>query len=338
MMALLSDLTREEHRTKAMATIGMSIGFSFIGAMVLGPIISSWWGISGIFYLTAGLAIIGIAILFLAVPSPQKVHFHHDTEADVGLFLPNLRNRQLLRIDGGIFILHSVLTACFIAVPHLLQDSGVPLQKHWQIYLPVMIFAMGAMVPFIIIAEKRGKMKPIFVAAIFLLFIDQILFSYLDANVWIIAVMLGLFFAAFNLLEAMLPSMVAKFAAPASRGTAMGIYSTSQFMGAFFGGISGGWSYQYYGASGLFTLNAILLFIWFLAARTMQSPRQVASRMIHIGCKTESEVAILQQQLAGVPGVVEIEIDRDEETAFLKIETGKFDEMALENIMQEDEK
>ena len=333
MMALLSDQTREEHRTKAMAMIGMSIGFSFIGAMVLGPLLSSWWGVPGIFYLTAALALLGMLILWQIPAPPKALQFHHDTEADVSLILPNLQDPQLLRLNLGIFSLHFVLTASFIALPFLLRDSGHAPADHWQLYLPVMVLAMITMVPFIIVAEKRRLMKPIFVGAILLLSITELLMAWGGANFWLLALLLWLFFSGFNLLEASLPSLVAKFAPPASRGTAMGIYSTSQFLGAFCGGVIGGWTYSHYHSEGLFLLCGGILLLWGLAAITMESPRYVITRMFHIEPMDAQHAKTLQNELENITGVAESYLDSDEGVVMLKVDPLQLDEQRLDQLL-----
>ncbi|MES9845398.1 MAG: MFS transporter, partial [Candidatus Sedimenticola sp. 6PFRAG5] len=241
-MALAADLTREQNRTKAMAVIGLSIGMAFAVSLVLGPILNAVIGVPGIFWLTAVLAISGIGIVLKLVPDPRESHFHRDTEPVPSMFGKVLRDTNLLRLDFGIFVLHMILTATFIAMPLALRDAaGLSGEDHWMVYLPVLLFAMAIMIPFVVIAEKRRKMKGVFVGAVFAIALAQFGFMWLHESIAGIAIALLVYFTAFNVLEATLPSLIAKVAPAESKGTAMGVYSTSQFIGAFLGGLIGGW-------------------------------------------------------------------------------------------------
>ncbi len=273
-MALLADLTREEYRTRAMATVGVTIGFSFTVALIAGPLFNAWIGVPGLFWLTAILALVAIAILLGVVPTPDKSSVHEEAEPVPGMFGRVLRNPQLLRLDLGIFCLHLVLTALFLAVPLELVDAGLPVAEHAWLYLPVMVLGMGLMVPFVIKAEKGGKMKEVFLGAIGLLGLAQLGIYTMEGSLWGLAAALLAFFTAFNLLEATLPSLVSKLAPGQIRGTAMGVYSTSQFSGAFFGGLSGGWVHQHYGTSAVFVTSALITLIWLLAAQGMEVPEK----------------------------------------------------------------
>ncbi len=271
-MALLADLTRESHRTRAMATVGVTIGFSFALALVAGPLFNAWIGVPGLFWLTAVLAVLGILILLTVIPTPDRSSVHGDAEPVPGLFGRVLRDPQLLRLDLGIFCLHLVLTALFLAVPFELVEAGLPAERHAWLYLPVMVLGMGLMVPFVIRAEKGGRMKEVFLGAIGLLGLAQIGLYALEGSLWGLGLALVAFFTAFNLLEATLPSLVSRLAPGAVRGTAMGVYSTSQFAGAFFGGLSGGWVHQHYGTGMVFVTGALVTLIWLLAAQGLEVP------------------------------------------------------------------
>ena len=273
-MALLADLTRDSQRTKAMATVGVTIGFSFTLALIAGPLLNAWIGVPGLFWLTAVLALAAIAILLLVIPAPDHSSVHAEAEAVPGLFGKVLRDPQLLRLDLGIFCLHLVLTALFLAVPLELVEAGLPLEQHAWVYLPVMLLGMGLMVPFIIKAEKGGKMKEVFLGAIGLLGLAQLGIYSMQGHLWGLGLALLAFFTAFNLLEATLPSLVSKLAPGRIRGTAMGIYSTSQFSGAFVGGLTGGWVHQHYGTAMVFVSSALVVLIWLLIAQGMKVPQK----------------------------------------------------------------
>jgi MFS family permease len=271
-MALLADLTRDSQRTKSMALVGVTIGMSFTIALIAGPVFNAWIGVPGLFWITAALAISGILILLLVVPTPRHSRVHQEAEPVPGLFGKVLRDPQLLRLDAGIFTLHLVLTALFLALPLTLRDAGLPIEKHSWLYLPVMILSMGMMVPFIIMAEKKGKMKQVFTGAISILGIALLGFYILSGSIWGLGLMLLLFFISFNLLEATLPSLVSRLAPGAIRGTAMGVYSTSQFSGAFIGGLLGGWVHAHFGETSVFLLGAGFILLWLLLTAGMKVP------------------------------------------------------------------
>ena len=334
-MALLSDPTQEEHRTKAMALVGMSIGFAFVGAMVLGPILNGFIGVPGLFGLTAVLGVVGIVIMIWVVPNPKEIHFHHDTEAEPTQFGSILKDAQLMRLNLGIFILHMVLTASFITIPHMLLDSGLAANDHWMLYLPVLVLAMGIIIPFIIAAEKHHKMKSVFVGAIGLLVLVMATLAWNNAGLWTIGILLFLFFAGFNLLEASLPSLVSKFAPAASKGSAMGIYSTSQFLGAFTGGVAGGAVLGQFGATGLFILCSVALVLWFIVAISMQQPRYLRSQLVKVGAMDSEKAEGLEQLIRQIAGVEEVTVNGDDEVAYLKVDAQKFEQWQLDQIIQQ---
>jgi MFS family permease len=330
LMALAADLSREEHRLKIMSFIGVSIGFSFALAMVLGPLLNQQIGVPGLFFFTAVLAALAIIILFILVPNPQRSFFHRDTQANPTQFYAMLADRQLLRLDFGIFILHAVLMASFMAIPLMLQHQvGFDVGEHWKLYLPVFLLSVALMVPFIIHAEKKRRMKQVFIGAIGALLLAELALSLVSDSVYHIGFILVLFFTAFNLLEASLPSLVSKMSPADRKGTAMGIYSSSQFLGAFVGGSLGGYSYQHWGGVGVFLLCAAGLSIWLLLALSMKNPRYVSAYLLNIGVIPTAEVNQMIAQLVAVQGVVEVSIEPDEGIAYLKVEPHALDEEKL---------
>lgn len=328
-MALAADLTREEHRTRAMAVIGMSIGLSFVVAMVAGPLLNQWIGVPGIFALTAVLAIGGIGLLYLAVPTPHSSVFHRDAEAEPAQFGRVLRDGQLLRLDFGILVLHLVLTACFVVLPLDLRDAGFAPERHWQLYLPVMVAAMALAVPFIIIAEKRRRMKQVFSGAVAVLLLSLLALVWGHNHFWAIALLLLSFFTAFSLLEATLPSLVSKVAPAQSKGTAMGVYTSSQFIGAFLGGASGGLIHDHFGNGGVFLFCSALAALWLLAALSMREPRYLAVEMLRVGALDAGGAAALEQRLLALRGVAEANVNVDDGIAYLKVDSRVVDRDAL---------
>jgi MFS family permease len=329
LMALAADLSREEHRTKMMALIGASIGVAFAASMVLGPVINEWVGVSGIFAITAVLALIGIAILYLIVPDPLHTHFHSDAEVQSGALADVLKDRQLLRLDVGIFTLHFALMCVFLVIPLELRDkAGLLAADHWKLYLPVFVLSLAIMLPFVIIAERNRKMKQVFLGAIMTLMLAVAGFLF-AADLVTLALALVLFFAGFNLLEASLPSLISKTSKATLKGTAMGVYSSSQFMGAFAGGVVGGAAHGLWGIEGLYISVFAALLVWLLLAASMQQPRYLSTYLLNIGIRNESEIAGLTRQLAAVTGVAEVSVIAQEGVAYLKVEKHVLDDEKL---------
>jgi len=329
-MALTADLTREEHRVKAMALIGGSIGLSFGFALVAGPVMNAWIGVDGIFWATAVLAIGGIFVLYKIVPMPVVSRFHRDTEPVPAQFKNVLKDSELLRLDAGIFILHMVLTASFIALPFVLRDFvHMSVDEHWQIYLPVLLIAMVAMVPFIIVAEKKRRIKQIMTGGILVLAIAQFLLLVDHYSASSVFFALLLFFVAFNVLEAILPSMIVKTAPPHIKGTAMGVYSSSQFLGAFVGGVTGGVLYGSYGVDGVFGFCGVALLFWAYLAATMRNPKYLGSFMINVGVIDQERANQLVNEITQVQGVAEAIVIAEDGIAYLKVDNHAVDKDAL---------
>ncbi|MBI5040166.1 MAG: MFS transporter [Gammaproteobacteria bacterium] len=333
-MALAADLTREEQRTKAMAIIGISIGLSFSVALVAGPVLDHWVGISGIFWLTAMLACGGIAVLYLIVPQPVVSRVHRDAEPVPAQFLAVLRDGQLLRLDFGILTLHMVLTATFTVLPLVLRDDlGIASAHHWYIYLPALLLSVAVMVPFIIIAERRRRMKPVFLGAILIVALAEFGLSMWHKSLPAVAILVFLFYVGFNLLEATLPSLVSKMAPPDSKGTAMGFYSSTQFFGAFLGGVIGGWLQGRAGVGGVLLFCAAGALLWLIVATSMRNPRYLASHLLQVGVMDAHHAQLLAQRLTGVRGVAEAVVIGDEGVAYLKVDKHALDELALAEVV-----
>lgn len=333
LMALAADLSREEHRTKMMALIGASIGVAFAVAMVLGPLINEWIGISGIFAGTAVLALIGIAILYLIVPDPLHTHFHSDAEVQSGALVDVLKDGQLRRLDAGIFILHFALMCVFLVMPLELRDTAnLDAADHWKLYLPVFALSLVIMLPFVIIAERNRRMKQVFIGAIATLSIAVAGFVY-SSDLTTLTVSLVLFFAGFNLLEASLPSLISKTARATLKGTAMGVYSSSQFMGTFAGGLVGGAVHGHWGIDGLYIMVLVVLLLWLLLASSMRQPRYLSTYLLNVGVRNESEISGLTRDLAAVAGVVEASVIAGEGVAYLKVEKHVLDDKKLLSFM-----
>jgi len=337
-MALTADLTQEEHRTKAMAVIGMSIGLSFAVSLVLGPVFNEWIGVRGIFWMTAVLAVAGIFMLRFGVPQPAHSIIHRDAEPVRGYFAAVLRDTQLLRLDMGVFILHMILTASFVVLPFALRDyADIAVADHWHVYLPVLLISMLVMVPLVVLAEKYRHIKQVYVGAIVLVALGQFgLSMFYDSLIGVFLTLL-LYFLAFNVLEALLPSLIAKFAPADKKGTAMGVYSTSQFSGAFVGGVVGGTVYGMAGLDAVFLFCAVAALIWVGVAATMQTPRYLSNFMLHVGTLDAGGQRQMLIDLKKMPGVHEVTIVAEEGAAYLKIDSRVADKEALEAFSCDDD-
>ncbi len=270
-IALASDLTREEHRTKSMAMIGSTIGVVFALSLVAAPWLNQLIGVPGIFALTGVLALGAMGVVWRVVPPVTDKPPVRDSSLMSDL-KSVLADPQLARLNWGIFALHAVLMALFIAVPFALRSAGMPLAQHWKIYLPVMLASFVLMLPAIMGAHGPRRLKAWFVASVALLLTVQLAMPWLAGGVWPIALFLLIFFTPFNVLEAMLPSLVSRIAPPQLKGAAIGVYSSVQFLGTFAGAAAGGFLYSRWGIVGIVVPGALLLAIWLILAMGMQAP------------------------------------------------------------------
>ena len=268
-IALTADLTRDEVRTRAMAAIGMTIGATFALSLIAGPVLTDIIGVPGIFVMTGVLAIGAIGLLLKAVPQAEFVARPPDTP---GQWRRVFADAELLRLNYGIFALHAALMALFVQVPFMLRDNGVPSERHWIVYLSVLVVSVVLMLPGMLNADRPGRGKPIFLGAIAILFAGQALLAVAGASLALTITALVFFFTSFNLLEATLPSLISKFAPPAVKGTAVGVYSSVQFFGAFVGAAAGGFLSQHYGPAAVFGFCLVLTALWLAVGATMTAP------------------------------------------------------------------
>lgn len=275
-MALLADLTRETERTKAMAIVGMTIGMSFSLAMLMGPLLNPWLHVNGIFWCAAFLGLLAILILS-RVPHPKKTEWHADTEPEWHSFSTVLKHIELMRLNISIFLLHAIFTASFIIIPISLMHTGLSANHQWMVYLPSLLLAFLCSIPLIIVAEKKHRLKQFFCGAILLMGLSELLFWLFAKHLSIAALGLFLFFTGFSVLEAFLPSLVSKTAPRARKGTALGIYSCSQFLGIFVGGSLGGWLYGLFGLTNVYLFCTLLTLLWATLAFRMKNPQHQSS-------------------------------------------------------------
>ena len=332
-MALLSDLTREQHRTKAMAMIGMTIGLSFAVAMVVGPLLTRAFGLSGLFLATGAMALCGIVIVMFMVPRSTGTLQHRESGVAKQALLPTLRHPDLLRLDLGIFVLHAMLMSSFIALPlALVEKAGLPKEQHWWVYLTALLISFFAMIPFIIYGEKKRKMKRVLLGAVVTLILTELFFWKFGDSLRALVIGTVVFFTAFNLLEASLPSLISKVSPAGGKGTAMGVYSTSQFLGSALGGILGGWLFQHGGLSVVFLGCAGLAALWLAFAVTMREPPYVTSLRLPLSPEALREAG-LAERLKAVNGVTDAVIVAEESAIYIKLDTELLDRATLEQLV-----
>jgi MFS family permease len=267
LMALLADYVSTDERPKANAFVGVQIGIAFMLALLLGPVIGHQFGISGLFLIIAALSIIALLVVTTLPHAQPKKQYTLSVNNFKKILTPSL-----LKLDFSVFALHLILTSAFIAIPIFLVDNNIlSIQDNWKIYLPVIILSFLGMIPMIIVATKFQKTKTVFLLSIFLLALSQILFYQTALNYTTFFIILTVFFTAFNSLEALLPSLIAKTASSEKRGLAMGFYASSQFLGAFVGGIFGGWIYHTFGLNSVFLFTTFIALIWWLIALSMST-------------------------------------------------------------------
>ena len=331
-MALLSDLTREQNRTKAMAFIGVSFGVTFAMAMVLGPIVTHAFGLQALFWGIAILALLGIVITLTVVPSANSHVLNRESSMVKGSVSKVLHNSRLLKLNFGIMCLHILLMSSFVALPQMMANAGLAPAQHWVVYLVTMLVSFAAVVPFIIYAEMNRRMKQVFMGCVAVLFIAEVVLWFAGQDLWIIIAGVQLFFIAFNVMEAILPSLISKESPAGYKGTAMGIYSTSQFIGVAIGGSLGGWIFGLEGADMVFAAGAIIALVWFAVSVTMQEPPYVSSLRI-----TLSESAVknttLEERLKAQPGVTEAVVVTAERSAYVKVDIKQTNRNQLEQLI-----
>ncbi|MES1980079.1 MAG: MFS transporter [Pseudomonadota bacterium] len=272
--AMLADLTRDEVRTKAMALVGSSIALMFALSLVLAPTLAGYIGLHGLFALTGSLALAAIAAVIWWVPPEPLVH----KDRPRGSVMEVLRDVPLLRLDFGVFILHAVQLAMWVAVPALLVAAGLDKARHWQVYLPAVLLSFLVLGLVLFPLERRGYLRAVFLWAIGIIFVVQLglllVSNMATSSLGWLSALLFLFFCGFNVLEATQPSLASRVAPPHARGAALGVYNTLQSLGFFAGGAIGGWITKAHGVQGLFIVCGGLMLLWLVVAWPMKVPRK----------------------------------------------------------------
>ena len=331
--ALVADLTREEVRTRAMAMIGLSIGLTFSASLVISPLLSEYIGVAGLFALTGVLTLLSMLVVKFLVPDPVRSKLHEDAEVQPARFGEVLKNKELLRLNFGIFALQCGMMALFTSLPFALQDLGLNKSHHWQVYLPATLIGLVLMIPAIIVGETRNKLKQIFLLGIALIFASQLGLLFGLHSVWLIGLSLIVYFIGFNILEASQPSLVSKIAPAELKGTAMGVYNTMQSVGLFSGGALGGLLFHHFGFNGVFAFCSVLIGAWFAIAAVAPAPAPVKNVVLPVGGAWQGRQDELHSRLKQLAGVEAISFSADGETVFIKALQQGFDEAAAKHIL-----
>jgi MFS family permease len=307
-----------------MAMIGATIGITFALSLMGAPVLNRLIGVPGIFMLTGFLSLSAILVVRFVVPTPLTVNTSKTLKEAAPSFKSILKNKELSRLNFGIFALHAAQMAMFIVVPVALATSGsMDVNQHWKVYLPVLLTSFAFMVPIIIVSEKFNKAKLVFISSILLMLIAQLMFGMLINIFWGLVASLFVYFVAFNVLEASLPSLISKIAPPSAKGTAIGVYNTCQSLGVFFGGLLGGFLADFGGSFSVFSFCAILMTLWVGFALSMKAPPAIKTLMFMIKnkslLKSPKQLAVVQQQLKKIKGVLDVIILLEEGKVMLKV-------------------
>lgn len=320
-MALLADVTREEQRTKAMAVMGMSIGLSFVVAFSAGPAMTALIGISGLFWLTALLGILAM-LLLLVVPNPKVQHkYRHNNSLQKVKAV--LKDHNLNRLHVSIFMLHLLMTAVFVFVPsQLIEWAGLSINQHGWVYLPLLLIGCMLAIPAIIVAERQRQMRNIFISAVVTIFIGMVVLAAFHTHGWGLIAGIALFFIAFNVIEALLPSWLSKVALPSVKATAMGVNASSQFLGAFFGGVIGGQLLAFHQDANSATIGwvflAVMAAIWAIITWFLESPRYLSTLTVKLPAVLETQS--WSHQILSITGVEEVVILQEQGIAYVKFD------------------
>ncbi len=328
-MALAADLSRDEQRTKIMASIGMSIGAAFALAMILGPSLTELVGLNGLFMVIAALALIAMLVIYFLTPNPDAQFVQRDAIATRGEFSRIFNDRQLMRLNFGIFTLHFLLTSFFVAFPNRLAGLGVQLADHSWIYLLTMVAAVVLMLPMIIIAEKNRQHARVMLLGVLLIAAVQFSFGMFSFPLTLVVVAMVIYFTGFNLMEALLPSMISRIAPLSGKGTALGVYSTSQFAGAFLGGPVAGLIIQYQGMEGVYLVGGVMALLWAVLLLGLKNPPALTAYTLTMPDVAKDAFPSLVQEIKAIEGVSEAIALPEAGAVYLKVDKKTLDNERL---------
>lgn len=331
-MALAGDVSRERERPKVMAIIGIAIGFSFYLALLIGPLIAEHFGLSGIFTITGVLAALCIPLVWWGVPNATNQAPSGDTlpvTADISRLF---RDPQLFRLNVSVCLLHMLITLLFVQLPGMFVAAGEPLESHWALYLPILVISILGLSIMMAFNRKFAK-KPLLITAVILLIGAFAGFSQVH-SVLFLALFAVIFFSGFNYLEANLPAIVSSIAPAGKKGSAMGMYASFQFMGAFVGGMLSGIVNQYFAAQWVFFIAIALCFIWLLLLLSLQSEDGLKRYALQIQV-SKARVAELSKLLNSLAGVKDITIVFEQQAAYLKVDANQFELRKAQELVQQ---
>jgi MFS family permease len=332
-MALAADVTREEHRTKVMAIIGIAIGCSFYLALLLGPILADDYGLSGLFLITAALSVFGIALVVFVVPSAVNIAPSAETLPRKDFVLGLLRHKELSLLNISVCLLHLFITILFIQIPTLLTDLGVGLEAQWTVYLPVLLASIIGLIVLMGAARKQAKaVMSVSIVMMISCFAGLALFDG-ALSLYSLCALILVFFIGFNYLEANTPALVSSIAPAGKKGTAMGIYASFQFFGAFLGGMISGLMTSSFSINALYTVCIGLGIVWLILILSLHSQPRVKRVTLTINLQNKT-VAELATSLGALAGVKDITIVAAEQAAYLKVDAKTFEIAKARAVLQ----
>lgn len=336
LLALMSDLTRVDQRSKSMAIIGISIAGSFGLALVLGPWVESVAGLSGIFFLTGVLGVAGLLCLLVLVPTPDVQTFNPDSSVQQGRLQGVMRDLALWRLNISIFFLHFLLVSAFSVFPLLFEETGqISRDQHALYYLSLLLGSFVLMTPFMWLSDKLPDIRPVLMASVSLSLVSFVLLS-ADHSYWFVIAAVTLFFMSFNLLEVILPAQLSRTAGAGLRGTAMGVYTTWQFLGIFAGGVVSGWILDAADINTVVTVNAVIVAVWLIICFSFPSLGAISSRTVELNGSGQARIPQERKDaLLSVDGVIEVASVDSDRLAYLKVNEEVLDDQALKKVVEQ---
>lgn len=329
-MALAADISRESQRSKVMAIIGIAIGFSFYLSLILGPIIASNAGLEGIFIVTAILALSCVPLVQFVVPKVITSAPGGDTVPQLSDIKTMLSSEQLFKLNMSVLLLHMMITLIFVQFPSLLENFGWQLDEHWLVYLPILLVAILGM-GILMALSRRVSLNKLLMFALFLMAVAFLIMTLSADTFSLLVVATCLFFVGFNFLEANLPSLVANISAPGKKGSAMGIYASFQFFGAFLGGIVSGLLISYFGSEVVWTLAALICLLWMILFKNFDSAGRLKRYTLSLN-PAGRDIATIQSEFKQLHGISEFTIVPDESAVYLKVQGNDFDIMKARKV------
>ena len=329
LLALMSDLTRVDQRSKAMAFIGIAIAGSFGLSLVLGPLVANALGLAGLFFLTAALGGLALAILLLCIPTPQIRGSNLDASVQRGMLGMVVRDLGLWRVNISVFTLHYLLVSLFTVLPVIFMNTrGIDTGDHSLYYLLLLLVSFIVMLPFMWLSDRMQDVRIILMVMVSPVLAAFCIMGSLASYWWVLAGVI-LFFMSFNLLEVFLPAQLSKMADAGTRGTAMGVYTTCQFLGIFAGGAVSGWILHMADISTLMCVDAGIVAIWLLICLTFPSLRAIGARTISLREMSHLDANEQAEELSSVTGVIDAVIIKEEQVAYLKVDETTFREESI---------